>query len=204
MPLDETFRILEMNVSKHHPGATVALHAGTVDALYRYLVDCNFDESQLNGMHLCLAAEYVYQARPRFWREIRVSHFIAAVDRRFPNWRDALKMKNGGEALLIDDIEEFLCIQAFDEANGEMMLALPPSKRPKDRCSAFEWIFTELTQRGMKEELDFALRDERRCGEAALEVLNCLDYATRSAKFERIGALVARAFVESRSTLAFN
>jgi hypothetical protein len=59
------------------------------------------------------------------------------------------------------------------------MLALPPSERPKDRRSLFEWIFTELTQRGMTEELDFALKAERRCGEAALEVLNCLEHATR-------------------------
>lgn len=176
-----------MNVSKHHPEATEGLHVNTVDELYRYLVDCNIDESQLNGMHLYLAAEYIYQAWPRFWRELRVSHFLAAVDRHSTNWRNAFKMKDATRALLIEEIEEFLRIHAFDEANGEMMLALPSAERPKDRYAAFVWIYNELARTGVKEELDFALRDHRRCGEGALNVVNCLEHTAKGIRTERNG-----------------
>ncbi|QSN63825.1 hypothetical protein JYK05_14875 (plasmid) [Caballeronia sp. M1242] len=81
---------------------------------------------------------------------------------------------------------------ALDEANAEMLMALPPQARPKDREAASEWIFAELRKRGLETELIFARRDGNTCGEAALDVVRCLEQAALGLEYERIGTRVAR------------
>jgi hypothetical protein len=41
-------------------------------------------------------------------------------------------------------------MNAFDEANGEMLLALPESERPTNGNAAYLWILEALSQKGQK------------------------------------------------------
>lgn len=57
------------------------LHAGTTDALYTYMADCQFNEAHLTSMCLSLALEYVYQPRPRFWQNFDLMYLVTAMNR---------------------------------------------------------------------------------------------------------------------------
>jgi hypothetical protein len=90
------------------------------------------------------------------------------------------------------EVKELLACHAFDEANAEMMMALPLEARPQDREKASEWIISELRKRNLKRELRYAQRDGNRCGEGALENLHCVERAALGIVCERLGTQVAR------------
>ncbi|MFP6560780.1 hypothetical protein WJ542_21125 [Paraburkholderia sp. B3] len=169
-------------------------HANMVDAMCAYMTDCRFDQSHLNSMCLSLAMEYVYQPRPRFWQDFNIAYITVALSRCIPDWRHALESTNGVPDRLLRDVGEFLHVKAFDEANAEMMLALPAHERPTDSASAFAWISSQLAHKGLKAELDFARRDGNACGEHALDALRCLEEAAAGRTIARTGALVARTY----------
>jgi hypothetical protein len=190
-----------MNEQQLSNGTHAVLHADTVDALVSYIVDCNFEVSHLNAMNLALALEYAYQARPRFWQDFSVTYLVDALERPFPDWRTAVNKRDGGALGLIKDVEDILRINAFDEANAEMMLALPCAARPTTPSSAFAWISAALNEKRLTTQLKFAERDGNRCGEAALDVLDCLERAAKGMKADRIGTTVARAYRDAMVSL---
>lgn len=173
--------------------AAQPLHANVVDALYAYMVDCRFGEAHLNAISLSFALEYVYRPHQRFWRQFDLEYLVTAVTRCVPNWRAALERTSSGAAdKLLRDVNEFLRVRAFDEANAEILMALPVHERPSDGASAFAWISGELLKKGLRTELDFARRDGNTCGEQALDALHCLEAAAAGRRVDRTGALVAR------------
>jgi hypothetical protein len=174
-----------------------SVHSKTIDAFAAYLTDCEFDESRLNAGNITLAMEYIYQPHPRFWRDFNPSFIADAIERVFPGW--TLTAGNGPERLkkLLRDTDETLRLNAFDEANAEMLDALPMHERPADRTSASEWICAEYRRKGRTTECAFARRDGKRCGEGALAILTCLENAKAGKPFERIGTTVARWYRES-------
>ncbi|BEU27465.1 hypothetical protein [Paraburkholderia sp. 22B1P] len=175
-----------------------SVHAKTVDALVAYLTDCQFNESQLNVANLVMAVEAVYEPHPRFWRDLSLTCVVDAVARVFPDWKPSgRKAPRRRAKSLMRDVEEVLELNAFDEANAEMLGSLPKQKRPGDRKSAAEWICAEYRRKGQTTELVFAQADGKRCGEAALEVLRCVENARAGKSFERIGNAVARWYRES-------
>ncbi|OYD73669.1 UNVERIFIED_ORG: hypothetical protein BDU10_5350 [Burkholderia sp. CF145] len=174
-----------------------SIHSNTIDALVAYLTDCDFAESQLNAGNLAMAMEYVYQPHPRFWRDFSPAFVADAVARALPYWnRDAGRASERLQRLL-RDVEETLRLNAFDEANAEMLGALPVHKRPADRVSASEWICAEHRRKGQIAEWTFARSDGKRCGECALDILTCLENANAGKPVERIGTTVARWYRES-------
>jgi hypothetical protein len=183
-----------MNEPINNPKNASDPDADTFNALLSYMQDCDFDESHLTPMLLALALEYAYQAHPRFWRDINVMILDDAVSRYMPNWRTTAAMKKGGADRLLQKLERILAINSFDEANAEMLLALPVEERPETPSSAFAWIVADLEKRGATAQLEFAQPDDERCGEKALDVVYCLEQAKLGNAVERTGTIVAKAY----------
>lgn len=177
-----------------NPTTCESCHLNTVDALVDYLTDCEFDESRLNSMSLALAMEYTYQPHPRFWRDFTMKFVIDAVTRLFPDWRFAPGETTRRTRRLKRATKEILRINRFDEANAEMIGALPVHERPSDAAAAFTWICAQYRRKRQFAELAFAQKDGWRCGNGALTVLECLESAQAGRPFERIGAMVAHSY----------
>ncbi|VWD64341.1 hypothetical protein [Burkholderia contaminans] len=159
--------------------------------------DCRFGASDLTAAIVSLALEYVYQPHPRFWRDFNVAFLIRALTQRVPDWRAAINSAghaSGGATRLLADVEEYVRVNAFDEANTEMLRSLPVHMRPTDGATAFEWLSAQFARKGMTEELEFALRDGEVCGDGALDMLHCLEEAAVGRNVERTGMLIARVY----------
>lgn len=159
--------------------------------------DCRFGASDLTAAAVSLALEYVYQPHPRFWRDFDMAFLVRALTLRVPDWRTAANSADhasGGAEGLLADVGEYIRVNAFDEANAEMLRALPRHMRPTDGVTAFEWLSTELARKGMTKELELARRDGDVCGDGALDVLHCLEEAAAGRPIERTGTLVARVY----------
>ncbi len=169
------------------------IHFETVAALVAYMRDCKMNASHLVPMNLALALEYVYRPEARFWREFDISLVIEALDRHLPNWRVAINQVTAQAAeSLVKEIEKILGMHAFDELNAERLLAVQEDERPSDAVSAFEWIHAELTRLDLHEDAAYVARDGYRCGEAAAEIIYCLEQASKGLQRERLGTSVAR------------
>jgi hypothetical protein len=172
-------------------------HAGTVDALISFMDDCRFGASDLTAATASLALEYVYQPHPRFWRDFNVAFLVRALTLCVPDWRaaiDSARHASGGATRLLADVEQYVRVNAFDEANAEMLRSLPVHIRPTDGATAFEWLSAQFTRKGMTEELEFARRDGDICGDGALDMLHCLEEAAVGRNVERTGMLIARVY----------
>ncbi|HGO6088801.1 hypothetical protein [Burkholderia cepacia] len=172
-------------------------HIGTGDALAAYMTDCRFTASDLTAATLSLALEYAYQPHPRFWREFNIGFLLRALTICVPDWRDVLDSAahaSRGANRLLADVGEYVRVNAFDEANAEMLRAPPGHMRPTGGATAFDWISAQLARKGMTEALKFARRDGAVCGDRALNVLHCLEEALVGRHIERTGTLVARVY----------
>ena len=172
-------------------------HAGTVDALVSFMYDCRFDASSLTAATLSLALEYVYQPHPRFWGDFNMTFLIRALALRIPDWRAAANTPghaSKGANRLLTDVADYVRVNAFDEANAEMLRALPVHMRPADGATAFDWISAQLARKGMTAELEFARRDSDVCGDGALDVLHCIEEAAAGRTVERTGTLVSKVY----------
>lgn len=188
---------LKMKIIGEDLATPSSVHSNTIDALVAYLTDCEFVESQLNVGNLAMAMEYVYQPHPRFWRDFSPTFVADAVARALPDWSPTASRAPGRLQRLLRDVEETLRLNAFDEANAEMLGVLPVHERPADRASASEWICAEYRRKGQMTEWTFARSDSKRCGEYALDILACLENAKAGKPVERIGTTVARWYRES-------
>jgi hypothetical protein len=165
-----------------------------VDAMVDYLNDCGFDESHMNSMTLTMAMEYIYQPSARFWRDFNTSSVTAAVSRVFRDSQVASGETTRRIKRLKRVIKQVLEIYRFDEANAEMLEALPMHERPTDRAAAFVCICATYRRQRKYLELAFAQKEGRRCGEGALAVLECVENAKMGLPYERLGTMVARSY----------
>jgi hypothetical protein len=170
------------------------LSLNEVDAMVDYLNDCGFDESHMNSMTLTMAMEYIYQPSARFWRDFNLSFVTAAVSRVFQDSQVASGETTRRIKRLKRAIKQVLEIYRFDEANAEMLEALPMHERPTDAAAAFVTICERYRRQRQYAELVFARRDGRRCGEGALAVLECVENAKMGFPYERLGTMVARSY----------
>ncbi|MCM3754825.1 hypothetical protein M3665_23155 [Bacillus licheniformis] len=154
--------------------------------------DCDFDETHLTGNRLWLALEYAYRPHPRFWRDFDIATVVDAMSRRARNWREKLEKAGRSADALQRQLEETVRRNAFDEANAEMLMALPVPERPKTSHAAFDWILATLAEIGLTAELGFAERDGYDCGTDALLVLHRLQHAQRGCVFHANRAAVPR------------
>jgi len=157
-----------------------------------FMTDCGLRDAELNAGNLNLAIQYAYRPLPRFWRDFDILALVEAISERFPDWRSSVQKPDRSADDVLHEVQEGLHCHAFDEANAEMLMALPKHARPTEREAASSWICAELRKRNLEAELEFALRDGNRCGEGALQELHCLECAANGVEFERIGTNVAR------------
>jgi len=190
----------ESNINNNE--ASVELYAKAAAAIFSYIVDCNLDESHLNAGNLWLALEYAYQPHPRFWRNFKIETVVDGVSRRFPDWQEILERSDKSPNTVLKEVEDAIFMNAFDEANGEMLLALPESERPTNGSAAYLWILKALSQKGLQKQVEFAERDGDRCGEEALNVLYRLTQGRRGIIVERPGTSAARMYRDAVVSLA--
>jgi hypothetical protein len=98
---------------------------------------------------------------------------------------------------MLQDVEEFLRINAFDEANAQKLLTLPKHLRPSDPASALTWLCAYFVRKELWEELELAERDGNRCGSEALDLVYLLEQSDCGTVPCRTGTLVARAYRDS-------
>lgn len=161
-------------------------------AIVDFMADCGPGAADVNTFNLGLALEYVYRPLPRFWRDFDMATLVDAISKRYPEWRGSVHESDRTAEDVLREVEEILHCHTFDEANAEMLMALPKHARPTDSEAASRWICAELRKRKLEAELRFAQRDGNRCGEGALQELHCLECAADGVEFERIGTSVAR------------
>jgi hypothetical protein len=162
-----------------------------------FMVDCRWNDGHVNAGNLQFAFEYAYRPLLRFWRDFELKTVIDAVTRQYPHWHAAAETRQRTAGDVLRDVEELLACYAFDEANAEMMMALPLAARPRDEDTASKWICSELRKRKLNRELRFAQRDGWRCGERAFEILHCVEQAKFGLEFWRLASHVARTYRNS-------
>ncbi|WP_438452024.1 hypothetical protein, partial [Listeria monocytogenes] len=90
-----------------------------------------------------------YRPHPRFWRDFDIATVVDAMSRRARNWREKLEKAGRSADALQRQLEETVRRNAFDEANAEMLMALPVPERPKTSHAAFDWILATLAEIGL-------------------------------------------------------
>jgi hypothetical protein len=78
-------------------------------------------------------------------------------------------------AFFHERLADHLFMRQHDERNAAMLSELPPEVRPRDACETADWIVTELERRGDVENAEYAERDGRTCGEAAMNLLAVIE-----------------------------
>ncbi|WP_165987003.1 hypothetical protein [Caballeronia sp. SBC1] len=159
-----------------------------------FMVDCQMNDGHVNVGNLQFAFDYAYRPLLRFWRDFELKTVIEAVTRQYPHWHAVAETRQRTAVDVLREVEELLACHAFDEANAEMMMALPLTARPRDEDAASEWICSELRKRKLKRELRFAQQGGWRCGERAFEILHCIEEAKFGLEFWRLPTHVARTY----------
>ncbi len=162
------------------------------DTVVAYMVDCGLKDTDVNVGAFQFAIEHAYRPRPRFWRDFELQPVIEAVSRQYPTWRSAVVHRDQSAQNVLRKVGILLNRRAFDEANAEMLMALPQQARPTTADVALDWICTELWNRGLKAKLRFAQWIGLDCGDEALELVRCLEQATSGVEYLRPATQFAR------------
>ncbi|WP_277183262.1 hypothetical protein [Caballeronia sp. BR00000012568055] len=181
-----------MNTEELNQQAATNIDNEVVRAIVDFMSDCGLRDADVNAGHLSLAFEYAYRPLPRFWRDLDLAALVETISERFPDWRSAVQNPGRTAEDVLREVGEILHSHAFDEANAEIMLGVPKHDRPTEWQAAADWICAELRKRKLDAELRFAERLGKRCGEGALQELQCLERVASGIEFERIGTSVAR------------
>jgi hypothetical protein len=179
-----------------------SVHAEAIASMLDYIVDCRFEESDINTGNLYFALEYAYRPHLRFWRDLSIATVGESILHRFPKWRPVLEASGSSPELVLKELEEVVWNYAFSEANAEALLALPVVERPTSSRAAFESICERLAASDRQPELEYAMRDGEHCGEDALEALRCIQSARSGIVIDRIGTVVARRYRDTVVTSA--
>lgn len=169
-------------------------YAEVANAMVAYMADCRFDQSHLNGGYIWLALEYSLRFHPRFWREFSITTIVDAVSRYFPNWRNILQEAGRTVDDFLNEFEEGIRVNAFDEANAELLLALPASQRPTNSDEAYAVISAMLAEKGTTAELNLGNRDADACGEDALHHLHRFTEAQQGRVAHRVAKYIAHVY----------
>ena len=76
------------------------------------------------------ALAYAYEPLPRFWRDFKLQPVFAAVSKQYPDWTSVTLRRDEKAQDVLRDVNALLERNAFDEANAEMLMALPALQRP--------------------------------------------------------------------------
>ncbi|RQS56877.1 hypothetical protein DID96_37040 [Burkholderia sp. Bp8963] len=131
-----------------------------------FMRDCRFryDESR-SFSNIMVAIAYAYRPHVEFWERLDLALVVTALESYLPNRAS----DNADDTeFLHERIADHIYMRQHDEHNAAMLAALPPESRPVGAAETADWICAELERKGDIESFEYAERDGRKCGEAAL------------------------------------
>lgn len=170
-----------------------SFHDDFLSDFVRFMEDCDFSAAAaVVPFNVVLALQATYRPHRDFWRSLDVPTVLAGLSRCVPTLNAVIaNTRRHLYSQLVDEIEGFLTMNAFDEANAEQILTLPPEARPQDAESAYAWICAHHAALGAREQLRYAHRDGVRCGEAALDLVEGIEASAAGRGHTRLGSEIA-------------
>jgi hypothetical protein len=142
-----------------------------------FMRDCRFRYGESRSFsNILLAIAYAFRPRTEFWERLDLALVVNALESYIPN--RASDIADDVE-FLHERIADHLYMRQHDERNAAMLAALPPEKRPARADETADWICAELERRGDIESFEYAERDGRKCGQAALIHLAVMEAAAK-------------------------
>lgn len=181
-----------MSISELKQQTVSNIYEEVADAVVAYMVDCGIKDTDVNVGEFQFAFDHAYRPLPRFWRDFELQPVVEAVSRQYPTWCSSVVRRDQSAKNVLRKVRRLLNRRAFDEANAEMLMALPQLARPTTADVALDWICTELWNRGLKAKLRFAQRIGLDCGDEALGLVRCLEQATSGVEYLRPATQFAR------------
>ncbi len=162
------------------------------NAVVTYMVECGLKDSDVIAGEFFSALAHAYKPLPRFWRDFKLQPVINAVSTQYPQWSSVALRRDRNAKNVVRIVEKFLKRSAFDEANAEMLMALPPQDRPATADDALDWICERFIAEGHYSKLRFAQWIGLDCGGQALEVMRGLELAAAGIEYSSPCASFAR------------
>lgn len=177
------------------PGDVYEEVAATVVA---YMVDCGLKDIDVIAGEFHSALAHAYKPLPRFWRDFKLHPLISAISEQYPCWTSIPLRRDGNAQNVLRKVKKFVKRCAFDEANAEMLMALPTLARPRTAEDAMECICEQFIRAGFESELRIAQWIGLDCGEQALEVMRGLEHAAAGIEYLSPCASFARCIAKRR------
>ncbi|BCQ28129.1 hypothetical protein NK8_63180 (plasmid) [Caballeronia sp. NK8] len=159
------------------------IYHGVADAVVAYMVDCGLKDTDVISGEFLAALAHAYKPLPRFWRDFKFQPVVEAVSTQYPSWTSAVLRREQSATNVLRKVKKILKRNAFDEANAELLMTLPPTARPETAEDALEWICMKLSNEGLGDQLKCARLIGLDCGEQALEVVHCLEQAAAGVEY---------------------
>jgi hypothetical protein len=172
-----------MSIAELSTQTVSTIYEEVADTVVAYMVDCGLKDTDVNTGEFQFAFNHAYKPLPRFWRDFELQPVIEAVSRQYPTWHSAVVRRDQSAKNVLRKVKKLLNRKAFDEANAEMLMALPQLARPTTADVALECICTELWNRGLNAKLRFAQWIGLDCGDEALELVRCLEQTTSGVEY---------------------
>ena len=139
------------------------------DSFVGFMRDCRLCYWESREFYFILhAMAYAHRAELEFWRRIDIDLVLQSLETYEPSRGDD---DPDDIAFLHVRIGDHLFMRQHDERNAVMLSELPPEVRPGDAGETADWIVAELERRGDVESAEYAARDGRKCGQAAMNML---------------------------------
>ena len=147
-----------------------------------YMRDCAFtvDEAYLYS-NIVYALAISYRPLPDFWRKVDTDIVVTALSVYAPQQSFKTLDVYRDYTETMQDIGDHLFMHQHDELNAELLAQIPKSERPGDAWAATDFIYAEHERRGDIKNLEYAQRDDYKCGRAALAHLALLEAANGKA-----------------------
>lgn len=143
-----------------------------------YMRDCGLTPEEAHSYsYVVYALAASYRPFPNFWRKLNTDIVVEAVNAYTSREPVEMSAEPAEHAEWEQDIADHLFMNQHDERNAELLARMAAADRPKDAWSATEWILEELKRQGDIENLEYAERDDYKCGRAALGHLARLEAA---------------------------
>lgn len=156
-----------------------------------FMSACGFSLKDASApFNVSLALEASYRPSPDFWRSLDLRSVQEALNVFAQRFHAAPGFPAFSDSLA-KEIGDILFMNQHDERNADLLSQLSPADRPRDSESASGWICAELLRRGAHGEFEYAQRDGKRCGEAALEQLAVVEAAAQGQPLKRYQSEVA-------------
>ncbi|WP_244788359.1 hypothetical protein [Cupriavidus pauculus] len=180
------------NEQSNHQPTSDGMYEDVASTVVTYMVDCGLKDADVTAGEFHSALAYAYKPFPRFWRDFKLQLVIAAVSKQYPGWTSATLRRDEKAQDVLRNFNTLLERNAFDEANAEMLMALPTLRRPATPEDAMKYLCERFVSEGLSSELKFAQWIGLDCGEQALEMMRGFERAAAGTEYTSPSARFAR------------